>query len=47
MNRDTDVYGPDAALFKPERHLDENGQLMSITPATKDDGHVNFGFGRR
>jgi Cytochrome P450 len=47
MNRDVDVYGPDAELFKPERHLDENGQLKSICSATKDDGHVNFGFGRR
>ncbi|KZV76225.1 cytochrome P450 [Peniophora sp. CONT] len=46
-NRDPAVYGDDAEAFKPERHLDEQGQLKAAPPATKDHGHVSFGFGRR
>ncbi|KZV76226.1 cytochrome P450 [Peniophora sp. CONT] len=46
-NRDSAVYGDDAELFKPERHLDEQGKLKPAPPATKDHGHVSFGFGRR
>ena len=46
-NRDPAVYGSDAHLFKPERHLDEQGRLKPAPPATKDHGHVSFGFGRR
>jgi len=47
MNGDPDVYGPDAHEFKPERHLDENGQLKPSPVDTKDEGHVSYGFGRR
>ncbi|EIN11994.1 cytochrome P450 [Punctularia strigosozonata HHB-11173 SS5] len=46
MNRDPDVYGPDAAEFRPERHLTEDGKVVRI-PHTKEEGHVTYGFGRR
>ena len=46
-NRDPAVYGDDGDQFKPERHLDEEGRLKPAPPATKDHGHVSFGFGRR
>ncbi|KAJ7493604.1 cytochrome P450 [Mycena latifolia] len=47
LNRDPEVYGPDAHLFRPSRHLDEKGQLGVVVPETKDEGHHTFGFGRR
>ncbi|KAJ7108037.1 cytochrome P450 [Mycena crocata] len=48
MNRATDVYGPDANAFRPERFLDANGELGPIHFNTnKEEGHVTFGFGRR
>ena len=46
-NQDPTVYGGDSRTFKPERHLDEQGQLGPAPPATKNHGHVSFGFGRR
>ena len=46
-NQDPEVYGDDAQLFKPERHLDEHGRLAPAPSTTKDQGHVSFGFGRR
>lgn len=47
MNRDTDIWGSDATEFRPERFLDENGQLKAAVPDTHEEGHVTFGFGRR
>ena len=47
MNRDTEVYGEDAAHFDPARFLDANGDIAIATPDTKDQGHVSYGFGRR
>jgi len=47
MNSDPEVYGPDAHEFKPERHLNENGQLKPSPVETKDEGHITYGFGRR
>ncbi|KAJ7493621.1 cytochrome P450 [Mycena latifolia] len=47
MNRDPEIYGSDAHLFRPSRHLDEKGQLNVVFPETKDEGHYTFGFGRR
>jgi len=46
MNLDPMVYGPDAHVFNPTRFLNEQGQLTPILPGTRDEGHVNFGFGR-
>ncbi|VDC04596.1 unnamed protein product [Peniophora sp. CBMAI 1063] len=46
-NRDPSVYGDDADIFRPERHLTDDGQLKPAPPVTKDHGHVSFGFGRR
>ncbi|KAF7333345.1 Cytochrome P450 [Mycena venus] len=37
INRDPQVYGDNADMFEPNRHLDEDSQL----------GHHAFGFGRR
>jgi len=46
-NHDTEIYGADASTFNPDRFLDEKGNLKPTPPATKDEGHVSFGFGRR
>ncbi|KAJ7123607.1 cytochrome P450 [Mycena epipterygia] len=47
LNRDPEIYGADAHLFEPSRHLDKNGQLTVMFPETKGEGHHSFGFGRR
>jgi cytochrome P450 len=47
MNRDTTIYGADAAHFNPARYLDANGQLAPGRPETKEEGHFAYGFGRR
>ncbi|EMD35209.1 hypothetical protein CERSUDRAFT_116679 [Gelatoporia subvermispora B] len=47
MNRDPEVYGPDAEDFNPSRHLDENGRLAPAPADTHDESHVTYGFGRR
>ncbi|GJJ12689.1 hypothetical protein Clacol_006933 [Clathrus columnatus] len=48
LNHDENVYGPDAAAFRPERYLDESGELIPTAGReTKDEGHTMFGFGRR
>jgi cytochrome P450 len=46
-NRDRAVFGDDADEFRPERHLDEHGELLSGSAETIQTGHVSFGFGRR
>ena len=46
-NRDRAVFGHDVEEFRPERHLDENGNLLPGPFETKEAGHVTFGFGRR
>ncbi|KAJ3847214.1 cytochrome P450 [Lentinula lateritia] len=46
LNRDIEVYGPDASDFNPRRFLDNNGQLKPAVADTKE-GHVSYGFGRR
>ncbi|TFY58367.1 hypothetical protein EVG20_g8178 [Dentipellis fragilis] len=43
MNRDPELFGPDAADFNPGRYLDEAG---GIKPNSVED-HFSFGFGRR
>ncbi|CAA7268211.1 unnamed protein product [Cyclocybe aegerita] len=47
LNRDPEIYGPDAHHFNPARHLDANGQLGNAPPDTKEESHVTYGFGRR
>ncbi|KAF5343599.1 hypothetical protein D9757_013685 [Collybiopsis confluens] len=47
LNRDPDIYGPDAHHFNPSRHLDEKGAPIPGIPDTKEENHVTYGFGRR
>ena len=48
LNRDPDMYGPDADHINPSRHLDRDGQLLLAAIAdTKKESHVSDGFGRR
>ena len=46
-NHDREVLGEDADYFRPERHLDEYGELFPGPFETNQAGHVLFGFGRR
>ena len=46
-NHDRTVFGEDADEFRPERHLDEHGELLLGPIETYQAGHVSFGFGRR
>ncbi|KAJ3887383.1 cytochrome P450 [Lentinula edodes] len=50
MNRDRDIYGPDADQFRPERFLQqtEKGTAFVLRQEYEvDDGHCAYGFGRR
>ncbi|PBK94425.1 cytochrome P450 [Armillaria gallica] len=47
LNRDPEIYGPDAEHFNPARHLDKNGKLATGLADTKEESHVTYGFGRR
>ncbi|KAJ3896443.1 cytochrome P450 [Lentinula edodes] len=53
MNRDKDIYGPDADQFRPERFLQQhdsgmNAQIFTLRAEyEKDGGHCAYGFGRR
>ncbi|KAH8817738.1 cytochrome P450 [Flagelloscypha sp. PMI_526] len=47
MNRDPEIYGEDYDSFRPDRFLDSEGNLKPAHPATKGEGHVTYGFGRR
>jgi len=46
-NHDRAVFGDDADDFRPERHLDDSGELVPGPVETNLEGHVTFGFGRR
>ena len=46
-NHDRAVFGEDVDEFRPERHLDEHGELLSGSVQAVQAGHVSFGFGRR
>ncbi|KIY43101.1 cytochrome P450 [Fistulina hepatica ATCC 64428] len=46
MNRDPDLF-PDFDNFRPERFLDETGQVDTAPADTHEMGHVTYGFGRR
>ena len=46
-NHDREIFGDDADEFRPERHLDKNGELLPGPSETNQAGHVALGFGRR
>jgi cytochrome P450 len=46
-NHDRAVFGDDADEFRPERHLDQQGELLSGLTETNGAGHITYGFGRR
>ena len=46
-NHDREVFGEDADEFRPERHLDENGELLFGPFETNQAGYITLGFGRR
>jgi len=46
-NHDRAIFGDDADDLKPERHLDDKGELLPGPVETNLEGHVSFGFGRR
>lgn len=47
MNRDKRIYGEDIDAFRPERYLDDEGNMMPVHPDTQQEGHATYGFGRR
>ncbi|KAI9454042.1 cytochrome P450 [Lactarius psammicola] len=46
-NHDRAVYGDDADEFRPERFLNERGELTSGPMDPNQEGHSSYGFGRR
>ena len=46
-NHDRAIFGDDADEFRPERHLDDKGELGPGPIETNQEGHASFGFGRR
>ena len=46
-NHDRAIFGDDADEFRPERHLDDKGELEPGPIETNQEGHASFGFGRR
>jgi cytochrome P450 len=46
-NHDRAIFGDDADEFRPERHLNDKGELLPGPAETNQEGHVSFGFGRR
>jgi cytochrome P450 len=46
-NHDRAIFGEDADEFRPERHMDDKGELLPGPIETNREGHSSFGFGRR
>lgn len=46
VNRDP-TYFPDFDEFRPERYLNESGELADPIPDTHVQGHLSYGSGRR
>ncbi|KAF7790516.1 hypothetical protein EIP86_001472 [Pleurotus ostreatoroseus] len=47
INRDPKFFPYDADTFRPERYLNEDGELEDILPDSHGYGHLSFGSGRR
>ncbi|KAI0301926.1 cytochrome P450 [Multifurca ochricompacta] len=46
-NHDRAVFGDDADEFRPERYINEKGELLTGPTEGNQDNHLTFGFGRR
>jgi cytochrome P450 len=46
-NHDRAAFGEDADRFRPDRHLNSQGELLPGPVETNQAGNVTFGFGRR
>ncbi|KAI0291636.1 cytochrome P450 [Multifurca ochricompacta] len=46
-NHDREVFGDDADDFRPERFLDEKGEVILGSTEANQEGHITYGFGRR
>ncbi|KAI0292203.1 cytochrome P450 [Multifurca ochricompacta] len=46
-NHDRAVFGDDADEFRPERYIDEKGELITGPTEGNQDNHTTYGFGRR
>ena len=46
MHRDPALF-PDPDVFRPERYLNDAGQLKPALPDTHGYGHLSYGFGKR
>ena len=44
-NHDRAVFGEDADKFRPERHLNKQGELVPGPVETNQAGNVTYGFG--
>ncbi|KAJ7439815.1 cytochrome P450 [Mycena galericulata] len=47
LNHDPAIYGQDTDTFRPERHLDADGNLKPAPKDTKKESHCSYGFGKR
>ena len=47
IDRDLKHFSDDNSKFRPERYLNEYGELYDFLPESRGEGHLSFGSGRR
>jgi cytochrome P450 len=47
MNRDPEIFGKNTEHFDPTRHLNDIGEMEPGASQAREEGHFNYGFGRR